>query len=250
MANIVLAHGFLGYGQLPLLPVNYFNGIKALFESKGHTVVAPSVSPLGALALRSEQLATQIEQAFPGNSDIYVIGHSMGGLDTRRVIAQYPVGKRIKKLITVATPHLGSPVADAVLSSIHPLNRAIPTWLRAALRNDAGALKDLCTRPTPQDVDCPWVTYMEVVCTIPATEKASAVFQLAQAIGELDGPNDGVVTLTSARYPGREPVRYWELDHGEAIGWPSTQLGWGTSVAAFFPPKGHEARYLDLLTLL
>src|SRR4051794_37363789 len=115
--KIVLAHGILGFGS-GLLPfgINYFNGVKAILEQHGHDVLAPTVTPLGSLDVRSEQLARQIEAHWPDESELAVIAHSMGGLDARRVNHRDPsVGKRITALVTIATPHFGSPVADAVL---------------------------------------------------------------------------------------------------------------------------------------
>lgn len=57
------------------------------------------------------------------------------GLDARKVICEIPaVGNRIRKLISIATPHFGSPVADAVLDSTHALHKSIPAWLMSAPR--------------------------------------------------------------------------------------------------------------------
>jgi triacylglycerol lipase len=255
--KIVLAHGILGFGG-GLLPfgIGYFNGVKQLLEQQGHEVFAPTVAPLASLDVRSEQLARQIEARWPGDDDLAVIGHSMGGLDARRVIhrqrsriaGRRSVGERIKLLVTVGTPHFGSPVADAVLGNCSPLLPHIPRWLLTTLQNHAGALPDLATRQELHDPDCDGVTYLEVACVRPAAGwlEGSPLFGLAQAIGRLYGPNDGLVTRESACPASRQPLAEWPTDHTEAIGWPTGYVGLKGVAAAWRPCNEHLQRYQSL----
>lgn len=249
MKKILLAHGFLGFGTGQIdFGINYFNGIKAMLEVEGFEVFAPSVSPLGSLEVRSNQLAEKISAHWPDDSEICVIAHSMGGLDARRVIHLYPVGRRITQLIAIATPHFGSRVADAVLGKNSEILRAIPDSILANLRNATGALNDLTTRRVLQDPDCHWVTYLEVACTIKkhGLFEGSLFFKLPKTIESAYGPNDGVVTYDSASR-GKTPIAHWEVDHCEAIGWPSGYAGLETLAAALNPPEDHIARYKDLV---
>jgi triacylglycerol lipase len=248
--KIVLAHGLLGFGS-GLVPfgVGYFNGVKGVLEQQGHEVFAPSVAPLGSLAVRSEQLARQIEAHWPGESELAVIAHSMGGIDARRVIHRdRAVGKRIKCLITIATPHFGSPVADAVLGGSSRLLPHIPRWLLKALKNNAGALPDLKTRQELHDPDCDGVTYLEVACVNKDESwfAASPLFGLSRAMGAIYGPNDGLVPYQSACHASRQPIAEWSADHGDAIGWPSGYAGLKGVAAAWSPPDYHLQRYLAL----
>lgn len=265
--KIVLAHGIMGFGG-GLLPfgIGYFNGVKAILEQQGHEVFAPSVAPLGSLSVRSEQLARQIEAHWPGDEDLAVIGHSMGGLDARRVIHRHrslefrlqpakvgtptyrPVGERIKLLVTIGTPHFGSPVADAVLGRCPNILAHVPRWLKNALKHNAGALNDLTTRQELHDPDCDGVTYVEVAC-IGKEEgwlAASPLFGLARAMTELYGPNDGMVPYQSACHTARKPIAEWPIDHGEAIGWPSGYGGLKGVAAAWSPCDQHLLRYRAL----
>jgi len=249
MKKILLAHGFLGFGSSQIdFGINYFNGIKTLLEAEGLDVFAPSVSPLASLEVRSAQLAARISEHWQDDSEICVIAHSMGGLDTRRVIHLHPVGRRITKLIAIATPHFGSRVADAVLGKNSEILHAIPEPLLANLQKATGALNDLTTRQVLQDPDCHWVKYMEVACTIKKQGlfESSLFFKLPQAIESAYGPNDGVVTYSSAAR-GRTPIAEWDIDHCEAIGWPSGYAGLETLAAAVNPPRDHLARYKKLI---
>ena len=47
---------------------------------------------------------------------LHIIAHSQGGVDSRYVMSALGYDKYIASLITVATPHLGTPLADYVLN--------------------------------------------------------------------------------------------------------------------------------------
>lgn len=253
MANIVLAHGILGFGSVfPRQPVHYFNGIKKLYEDAGHEVMCPSVAPLGSLDLRAATLEERIAARRWKDPDgpIFMLGHSMGGLDCRRVIASSArLQGRIQRLVTVATPHFGSPVASALLSppvlrSFSPLN-----WVLGLFKNDAGALADLQSRNQLQDPDWEGVEYLCIGCDR-AQGHASALFAATALVGALSGvPNDGVVSLASASktHQASDLWARWPADHGEAIGWPSDGLGHALAKAVTTPSAEHIDRYRALL---
>lgn len=250
MAKIVLAHGFLGFGSDGETLISYFNGIYQAFKDLGHEVTTPPVAPLGTIEDRSKMLEKRITDKWGVlNEPIYMIGHSMGGLDCRRVIArQGDVGKRVRRLITICTPHFGSPVADAVLNTADPLRAFIPAWLIAAFEGDAGALKDLKAHPTLQDLDVGGVDYLNIGADSSQMLLPSALFALGAKIGHITGQaNDGVVTLKSAARNNDPLDAIWPVDHGGAVGWPSDPLGGAAVIASLTPPVRHIRRYVDLL---
>jgi triacylglycerol esterase/lipase EstA (alpha/beta hydrolase family) len=59
-----------------------------------------------------------------GTEALYFVGHSMGGLVARSYIEEQGGDKRLGKLITLGTPHHGSPLAHK--KWIHPLVESIP----------------------------------------------------------------------------------------------------------------------------
>lgn len=255
MAHIVLAHGFLGVGALPVLAKGfYFNGIARLYRSLGHTVIEPSVSPAGSLAQRSAQLADAIAREWPDGREFSIIAHSMGGLDARRIIARHELGKRVQALVCIATPHFGSPVADAVLRALgqpqdSPLRGKIPDWLL----NSTDALRDLMLRSVLQDNEPADhnIRYTEIACDCAGVRFRSPLFATLQAIGGLPAEgNDGVVTLSSAAVPDRAVKEVWPVDHGGAIGWPSGLWGWDALTASMSPPSAHLQRYRALLSYI
>lgn len=257
MARIVLAHGILGFGSvLPMQPINYFNGIKLLYEDGGRNdVFCPSVLPLGSLDARSTSLAGQVLTHWPDDGQkIYFLAHSMGGLDCRRMLALHPeIARRVRRLITVATPHYGSPVADELLHPgffLDPLN---PIYLLTGIfAHDAGALRDLTTRSHLQDDDDTVnnIDYRCVGCDA-GTDPDSFFFSATAFVGGFQEQNDGVVSLASSSKTGDPStlLEKWHVDHGGAVGWPSGSPD-ELKKAAQKPPQDHIDRYTKLLDVL
>ena len=256
MSRIVLAHGILGFGSvLPEQPRDYFNGIRSSYESQGHEVFCPSVPPLGSLDARAHKLESQLLARWPDDgSPIFLLAHSMGGLDCRRVLARnQSIARRVRRLITIATPHFGSPVANAVL---HRAPSGLPSPLQLAAQlfaRDAGALNDLQIRSDLQDPSVATVDYLCIGCDATGTTFGSPVFAVTAAVGDFGKiENDGVVSLASSSNSNSKTtlLEIWSVDHGGAVGWPSDGLGSETAEAAKRPPAEHLARYQRLLARL
>jgi triacylglycerol lipase len=229
MANIVIAHGVLGFDKLlpgPFPSPHYFNGVAAHLTNKGHRVIESRVDAIGSIVQRGNQLGEILRDAMPGEP-LHIIAHSMGGLDARHAITnRRDVVTRVKTLVTIGTPHRGSPVADAVARKAGPLFQAIPSVLMDQLLNNGDALRDLTT-----DVCIPWdektadqegVRYVEVAGDASKAGNELLLFRMAAEIGKLATEiNDGVVTKSSALRdkPGHKHLDDWPVDHVGEIGW-------------------------------
>ncbi|CAN5123885.1 lipase LipC [soil metagenome] len=110
---IVLAHGLFGFSSIG--PLDYFYGIGPALTAQGRAVFAPQVDAIQSSDVRGAELVLAIEaaRAQTGASKVIVIGHSQGGLDARWAAAHDP--DSIAAVVTVATPHRGSKVADVAL---------------------------------------------------------------------------------------------------------------------------------------
>jgi triacylglycerol lipase len=117
---IVLAHGFFGFEDFAGLGFEtYFFNVKQELAQSGETLVfTPAVDPFNSSDYRGDQLIERIEDilAETGHEKVNIIGHSQGGLDARAVAHKRP--DLVASVITVATPHHGSPVADVVLQLV------------------------------------------------------------------------------------------------------------------------------------
>jgi len=236
MGIIVLAHGVLGFGdELPglfqLLPaIHYFNSVADHLREQGHVVLEPQVDPTGSVQDRGNQLAEKIlKQTAPGDR-VHILAHSMGGLDARHAISKRTdLVDRVATLVTIGTPHRGSPVADAVANETGPLLDRIPHLLRQKLESNTKALHDLttkvCTAFDDATHDAPTVRYINVAGDASKGSNELLLFQLAAAIGNITGEiNDGVVTRSSALRAGNQHLNDWPVDHAGEIGWSTALL--------------------------
>jgi triacylglycerol lipase len=117
---IVLAHGFFGFEQFAGGDfLTYFYGVKEHLAAEGETqVYTPAVDPFNSSDYRGDQLILRIEEILTetGHEKVNLIGHSQGGLDARAVAHKRP--DLIASVVTFATPHYGSPVADIALQLV------------------------------------------------------------------------------------------------------------------------------------
>jgi triacylglycerol lipase len=215
-------------------------------------VLEPQVDPTGSVQERGDQLAEKIlKQTAPGDK-VHILAHSMGGLDARHAITKRTdLVERVATLVTIGTPHRGSPVADAVAKKSGPLLDKIPHLLRQKLESNIAALRDLTTEVcTAFDASTPDAASVRYINVAGDASKGSELilFHLAAAIGNLTGEiNDGVVTKNSALRPGNQHMDDWPVDHAGEIGWSTALLVPFHRQRAI---KEHLARYDAIVGLL
>ena len=123
--HVLLVPGFFGFGKFGEL--SYFSGVReaieSSFESLGLAVTVTEVPSLPMSSIRYRAalvLETLAAVASKAEGPIHLIGHSTGGLDARLAIAPtaslpskvvFEAYDRVKTLVTVCTPHYGTPVA-------------------------------------------------------------------------------------------------------------------------------------------
>lgn len=222
---VVLVHGLFGFDRIgiPGARFDYFRGIAKHLESLGCVVHAVRLPPYASVPARAKQLAAAIE-ALP-HERVDVIAHSLGGLDSRYALTHLGLAKRVRSLVTIGTPHRGSPIADLVLQGpigwAHKALRAIGLPLEAVewLSTEAAARFN---REVP---DVPGVRY---ACVVGGLHERDSIVPLpllaAHAyLKRCGGVNDGVVCVSS-QYWG-EVLAEIEADHFAQIGWRVTIRG-------------------------
>jgi len=123
--HVLLIPGFFGFGKLGDL--SYFSGVREAIESSfasfglAVTVTEVPTLPMSSIRFRAALvLETLAAVANKAEGPIHLIGHSTGGLDARLAIAPtaslpskvvFDAYDRVKTLVTVCTPHYGTPVA-------------------------------------------------------------------------------------------------------------------------------------------
>jgi len=122
---VLLIPGFFGFGKFGEL--SYFSGVREAIEgsfaSMGLPVTVTEVPTLPMSSIRwraARVLETLAAVASKDDGPIHLIGHSTGGLDARLAIAPtaslpsevvFDAYDRVKTLVTVCSPHYGTPVA-------------------------------------------------------------------------------------------------------------------------------------------
>ncbi len=201
----VLLHGYLGFVQRG--PIRYFRGITQALDRADMRCLTPEVPAAGTIAERAEVLAQKLFQSdIPAFS---LLAHSMGGLDARYLISFLDPDKRIKRLLSVGTPHRGTPVATWFLES----PQLFPTWIRkrghpglAELTPDARL-----AMPIPDRED---VVYESYAGCRPMNELP---FWLRSYARLIPTENDGLVSVDSANWGSFCGTLH--ADHFELVGW-------------------------------
>lgn len=250
MKILVLAHGVLGFGAPKislftkhLSKFKYFSGVSAAINQNALKVFEPQAPTIGTIQLRADALAEFILKSTSPDDEVYVVAHSMGGLDTRLALQQNSaLRERVVALAAIGTPHEGSPVADAIVRAGPGDN--IPEKILKFLPSKAQGLLDLtteaCAKFNVTCVDQPGITHYAIAGDALGGSKFSTLLRLASRIGGIENkPGDGVVTVESAERKDWIILPRWPVDHLAEIGWNKDYL---------FDASEHIERYLQLIS--
>ncbi len=222
---VILVHGLFGFDRIgvPGARFDYFRGIAKHLEALGchaHAVKLPMASSVPA---RAAKLVAAIEAQDHDRIDL--IAHSLGGLDARYALAKLGLASRVRSLVTIGTPHRGSPIADLMLTGALDWPRRLAKTVGLPL----DALEWLSTASLAkfnEDVaDVPGVRY---ACVVGGLREARTAVPLplvaAHAyLRRVAGANDGLVPIAS-QYWG-ETLAEIEADHFAQVGWRFTVGG-------------------------
>jgi triacylglycerol lipase len=219
MTPIVLQHGLFGFSDIGIgkLKLTYFNGIDRAIADRGHPLIVCRVHPTSSIELRARQLRaqilTQLRTLRRPKDRVIILAHSMGGLDARYMIHKLHMADRVAALITISTPHRGSPYADWCLKNLG--KRMGGLKLAKLLRLDVQALHDLtiesCERFNDKIRNSPGVQYYSVSGSRPWHKMAPIFLHSYKIIADAEGPNDGMVSVESAKWG--EHLETWPCDH-------------------------------------
>ena len=219
-APIVLVHGLLGFGRVRLGQwdiANYFRGVPKALEAAGNRVLVPSLSPTGAIADRARQLKAFLDREWP-HEPVHLFGHSLGGLDSRYMISCLGMAHRVLTLTTLGTPHRGTNFADWGLNRLARLLRPVFEFSNVpyqAFFDLTAAHAEEFNARTP---NAPQVRYFSVAGRIEQARRHPQWALTARILEKTEGPNDGIVSLASARHGER--FDEWEADHFNLVNWP------------------------------
>jgi triacylglycerol lipase len=207
--SVVLLHGLFGFDELAVGPARlaYFRGLTGTIEQLGADVHRLRVARTARISVRARQLARRIE-ALPAKR-VNLIAHSMGGLDARYAIARLGLSERVASLVTIGTPHRGTPLADLGARALGVVG------LELAAFHDLTTARMAAFNRKVSDARGVW--YGSVVAHASGRKLHPLLWPAHRYLSTREGPNDGVVPLASQAWG--EVLLELEADHWAQIGW-------------------------------
>jgi len=216
---VVLVHGLFGFDEIGLGKGRhaYFRGVREALEKDGIRVRVARVAAAGSIGARAEELARCVRA--DGARRVNLVAHSMGGLDARYAIARLGLGRSVAALVTVGTPHHGSPLADLSTDLAARLGIARALAVGGA---SLEAFRDLTTasmaRFNEEVADDRGVACASVVGLVRHKRRTNPLLVPSYLwMKSRWGDNDGVVPASSQRWG--EVLSEVEADHWAQIGW-------------------------------
>ncbi len=216
--------------------LHYFRGIVSYLQARGFDTHATTVGFAEPLPVRAAQLAAEIDRVLveTGREKVHVIGHSMGGLDTRHMLVFVPgMAEKVASLTSIGTPHNGTSFADYGLT--HGGEAAIEA-LREII--DFGGFETLTLaerrafNEAARHREATNSVVYRVYASAQAREKVFGPLQRPyDIIFAQEGENDGLVSVQSQLWTDRlvaddgttKPVHQFHFpipaDHLNEIGW-------------------------------
>jgi triacylglycerol lipase len=223
---IILVHGLLGYDQIRFgrwTLVEYFRRIGRALLAAGNRVLVPRLSPTAGIADRADQLSRYISEK-AGAEPVHVIAHSLGGLDARYMISHLGMAERVLTLTTVGTPHRGSPCADVGVRYLAAVTRPLLDFLRIPYQAYFDLTTDSCREFNQRTPNAPNVRYFSIAGRIEGPWHSLHWLPGQKLIERVEGPNDGVVSVSSATWG--ESLDVWAGDHLNLINHPNPRAMW------------------------
>ena len=123
-----------------------FQVIQDVRKQSGNAAVTIELPWEASIAAQAELLNRYLQSIYRSRPEpIILVGHSAGGVVARYGLVRYGRGN-VESLITIASPHLGTPMAElAMLASDSPLGLIMQDLGDPTLRRSRGLFKDLIT---------------------------------------------------------------------------------------------------------
>ena len=230
---LLLVHGIFFRDWSAL---NYWGRIPDALTRNGATIFYGGQQSSASVADSGTELAAAIERvtAATGCGKVNIVAHSKGGLDARWAISQLGCAEKVASLTTINTPHRGCNFArqlmeripQTAVAAIGSRYDAVFTKLGDADPSFLAGVADLtdteCARLNEQLPDAPGVLYQSVGSRMASRFASPFPLNLGNTLIEpLDGPNDGLVAVSSMPWGDFlgvvEPTKNQGISHGDMV---------------------------------
>jgi len=230
---LLLVHGMGGFDQLG--PLTYFHKVSEHLTTHGYPVYKPVTDAWNGSDVRATQLAAYIDDVLACTcaGKVNLLGHSQGGVDARLLVAGMGYHDRVATVSTLAAPHHGTPVADvilglqegpaAILANVFNIffgflysDSEFPLSIQAGLGSCSVQAMETFNDQYPNHPDVAYYSYAGFTDLFanPKTACAGSALPIPKGgdivppelvasyhyLGGLGTPNDGLVTVESARW--------------------------------------------------
>lgn len=212
--------------------LNYWFGIEEALTAAGATVITAKVPPFGTIAERAEALDGLISQKVKEiksndgeRMKINLVGHSMGGLDSRYLVSKIQSDDspyEVVSLTTVATPHKGSECADFVMGIVQKDENLLKICPRAIPQLTTSYMAEF-NKEVPDKPSVAYYSYGALMnpSGLKLFRATYEIMKLAiQAKGGLPD-NDGMVSVELSIW-GEYLGTLQNVDHLDLINWTNT----------------------------
>lgn len=209
---IVLVHG-AGFRDMNVGFINYWGRIPPLLESRGAKLYYGGTDGWGNVEDCAASLKAVVEQVLKetGSEKVNLIAHSKGGLEARYMISSLDMADKVASLTTIGTPHHGSKVIHKILD--------LPDYLLRGAAVAANGFSRLTGDRKPdfyggvhsfseeymkafneRNPNREGVYYQSFAGVLWAPASDIIMIIPGYLIKTEDGPNDGLVTVESAKW--------------------------------------------------
>lgn len=208
---VVMVHGiFFRDWQI----FNYWGRIPGELMRNGAAVYYGKQQSAQSVAASASELKKQIEHVLQetGSDKVNIIAHSKGGLDSRYMISCLGMEEHVASLTTINTPHLGCVWVDHILKKIPGFVVEFVTKRYNSLFRVLGdtapnfyeGLMDLtaanCKQLNEKMPDSGQVMYQSSMSVMSKMFSDGFPLWLSYCFAKEEGENDGLVSVTSARW--------------------------------------------------
>lgn len=207
---IMLVHG-IGYRDDR--HERYWGRIPDFLKEHGANLWFGNQEAFGSIENNGEQLKVSAQHALKetGAEKLNLIAHSKGGIEARYMISRLGMAERIASLTTLATPHRGIVSMDKMKRRAQPLYEGLLSVFNLMLEIDGGeknpSLKvyeqltaDYMSVFNTLVPDAEGVYYQSYAFDMKNRSSDAAMSIFYSLVRKFEGPNDGLVSVESAKW--------------------------------------------------